>query len=344
MLRAAATLLCILALAACSSGPTRSTVDPGPFQGSARADKSQVISTVRPGAYYKDDGPGDNPPDLDKIADAQPRAERMHRFANNPYEVFGKAYVPLRASDTFKQRGIGSWYGRRFHGQSTSSGDIYDMYGMTAAHPTLPIPSYVRVTNLSNGRSVVVRVNDRGPFHAGRVVDLSFVAAYKLGYAESGSALVEVESIVVEAPVYAAAPAEAPKPAAEPQAARAPKPAPVRRAAPVRPAQPPSSGPPAPMQAQVPTSPSEDNTQLPVTTDAKGVYLQLGAFSVRENADSFRGTISRELAWLTDTMQVIVQGGLFRLHLGPYRTQEDARQVAERIRVDLNLKPIVLVR
>ena len=328
-------MLVLLALGACTA-PTRVTQDPGPFH--SRVDTPPVVNTVRPGAYYKDDGPGDNPPDLEKIADAQPRAERMHRFANNPYEVFGKAYMPMRAPESFKQRGIGSWYGRRFHGQSTSSGETYDMYGMTAAHPTLPIPSYVRVTNLSNGRSVVVRVNDRGPFHAGRVIDLSFVAAYKLGYAESGSALVEVESIVGDTPMLAAAPVEAPKPSADPQSARVTKPAPVRRATPARPVTPPVA------QAPVSTQPPQDSIQLPVTTDAKGVYLQLGAFSVRENAESFRGTISRELAWLTDVMQVIVQGGLFRLHLGPYRSQEDARLVAERIRADLNLKPMVLVK
>ena len=343
MLRAAAMLSCLLALAACSSAPTRVTQDPGPFQ--ARVESAPVVTTVRPGAYYKDDGPGENPPDLDKIADAQPRAERMHRFANNPYEVFGKGYVPMRNAEPFRQRGIGSWYGRRFHGQSTSSGEVYDMYGMTAAHPTLPIPSYVRVTNLSNGRSVVVRVNDRGPFHAGRVVDLSFVAAYKLGYAESGSALVEVESILVDAPpMLASAPPEAPKPAAEPAPVQAVKPAPARRAAPSRAAPPPSPPVLAQAPAPVPTPAPQDNTQLPVTTDARGVYLQLGAFSVRENAESFRGTITRELAWLSDAMHVILQGGLFRLHLGPYRTLEDARQVAERIRGDLNLKPIVLVR
>jgi len=335
MLRVAATLLVLLILPACSTSPNRVTQDPGPFQ--SRAETAPVVTTVRSGAYYKDDGPGENPPDLDKIADAQPRPERMHRFANNPYEVFGKEYVPLKVSEPFKQRGIGSWYGRRFHGQNTSSGDVYDMYGMTAAHPTLPIPSYARVTNLTNGRSVVIRINDRGPFHAGRVIDLSFAAAYKLGFAESGSALVEVESIVVDAPMLAAAPIEAPKPVADPQLARTPKPAPVRRAAPARPA------PPAQTQTASTVS-SAETTQMPVTSDAKGIYLQLGAFSVRENAESFRGTISRELSWSTSAMEVILQGGLFRLHLGPYRTQEDARQVAERIRVDLNLKPMVLVR
>ena len=147
------------------------------------------------GGYYKDDGPGERPPPGD-IADAVPRLEPLHRFANRPYEVFGKSYVPQTALVAFRQRGAASWYGKRFHGSRTSSGEAYDMYKMTAAHPTLAIPSYARVTNLANGKSVVVRVNDRGPFHAGRIIDLSYAAAARLGYLQAGSAQVEVESIV----------------------------------------------------------------------------------------------------------------------------------------------------
>ncbi len=149
----------------------------------------------RPGGYYKDDGPGDNAK-LAAIADAVPRAEALHRYANRPYEQMGKKYVPLTRVGVYKQRGVASWYGKRFHGNPTSSGEKYDMYKMSAAHPILPIPSYVRVTNLANGRSVVVRVNDRGPFHAGRAIDLSYAAANRLGYVSQGSAQVEIEQIV----------------------------------------------------------------------------------------------------------------------------------------------------
>jgi rare lipoprotein A len=149
------------------------------------------------GGYYKDDGPGDNPPaNLDRVADATPRLEPLHRYANRPYSRFGKDYVPLTAVGPFRQTGLASWYGRRFHGQPTSSGEVYDMYAMTAAHPTLPIPSYARVSNPANGRSVVVRINDRGPFHSDRIIDLSYVAAWKLGLVASGSGLVTVEAIV----------------------------------------------------------------------------------------------------------------------------------------------------
>jgi rare lipoprotein A len=149
----------------------------------------------RPGGYYKDDGPGDSAK-LAAVPDAVPRAEPLHRYANRPYEVMGRNYVPLTRVGTYKQRGSASWYGKRFHGNPTSSGEKYDMYKMSAAHPILPIPSYARVTNLANSRSVVVRVNDRGPFHAGRAIDLSYAAAYKLGYIAQGSAQVEIEQVV----------------------------------------------------------------------------------------------------------------------------------------------------
>ena len=154
-------------------------------------------SSPRPGGYYKDDGPHENPPaNLDRVADAVPKSEPLHKFANRPYTALGKEYVPMTALQPFKQRGVASWYGKRYHGQKTSSGEVYDMYQMTAAHPTLPIPSYARVTNIKNGKSVVVRINDRGPFRATRIIDLSYVAAHKLGYIQAGEATVEVESIV----------------------------------------------------------------------------------------------------------------------------------------------------
>ncbi len=323
MLRSLAVTLLSLTLAACSSGPFRA--GPGGAQGpessrpSVRNDGRKAVNgAVRPGAYYKDDGPGDNPPDLDRIADAQPRPERLHRFANSPYEVFGRTYVPVRGAGGFRQRGVASWYGRRYHGQRTSSGETYDMYAMTAAHPTLPIPSYVRVTNVANGKSVVVRVNDRGPFHSDRVIDLSYVAAYKLGYVQAGSALVDIESLAAEGAVTA-------QPAPPPPPAVAQRP-PAQAAQPAVPAPAP---PPAP---------------LPVSSDARGVYLQLGAFSMRDNAEGFRAKVYKELAWLNDVIEVRTEGGLSRLWLGPYPTQDDARRMAERIQAELNLKPVVLVR
>ena len=154
-------------------------------------------SASKKGGYYKDDGPERNPPsNLDRVPDARPRAEPLNKAANRPYTVFGKKYVPLTRVQPFHQRGLASWYGKRFHGQRTSSGETYDMYAMTAAHPTLPIPSYARVRSLKSGKEVVVRINDRGPFHSGRVIDLSYAAAYRLGIIGAGSGEVEVQAIV----------------------------------------------------------------------------------------------------------------------------------------------------
>jgi rare lipoprotein A len=151
-------------------------------------------SSAQKGGYYKDDGPGDRPPA--NVPDAVPRAEPLHKFANRPYKALGTEYVPMTSLQPFRQRGAASWYGKRYHGQKTSSGEIYDMYAMSAAHPTLPIPSYARVTNLANGKSVVVRINDRGPFHAARIIDVSYAAAHKLGFVQAGAAQVEVETVL----------------------------------------------------------------------------------------------------------------------------------------------------
>ena len=159
------------------------------------------------GGYYLDDGPDANPPpNLDKIPDAVPRSEKLHPYANDPYMAFGARYVPTKDARVYKVRGVASWYGRRYHGKPTATGERYDMYQMTAAHPTLPIPSYARVTNLQNNKAVTVRINDRGPFRQQRVIDLSYAAAYKLGYVEQGSATVEVELVTAEPAAVSAAP------------------------------------------------------------------------------------------------------------------------------------------
>jgi rare lipoprotein A len=281
-------MLCLVALVGCGSRGARESA-PAPLPEAAGA------PVPGKGAYYKDDGPGANPPpDLAAIPDAAPRAEPLHRFANRPYQVFGRDYVPLTRIVPFRQAGIASWYGRRYHGSATSSGEKYDMYAMTAAHPTLPIPSYVRVTNPANGRSVVVRVNDRGPFHADRIIDLSYTAAWKLGYVDAGSARVEVEGIV---------PGAAPPPSA------------AAAALPARP-----------------------------EGDTKGFVVQLGAFSAPESAENFRARVYRELAWLSEAIAVVPGGNLYRLHLGPYRSQEDARSMADRIQSELGLRPVVVGR
>lgn len=173
-----------LALGGCGTSPT------------APAKKPIPVMTTKKGGYYLDDGPEANPPkNLDDIPDAVPRDEPLHPFANRAYVALGTTYTPQTERRAFSEDGLASWYGRRFHGKKTASGELYDMYAMTAAHPTLPIPSYARVTSLSSGKSVVVRINDRGPFHSSRVIDLSYTAAHKLGILGNGSARVRVESL-----------------------------------------------------------------------------------------------------------------------------------------------------
>jgi len=160
-----------------------------------------LAACAQRGGYYKDDGPpARHPGDIDSIPDAVPRTEPLSDTGNNPYEALGRRYVPMKSAAGYRERGTASWYGRMFHGKRTSSGETYDMYAMTAAHPTLPLPSYVEVTNLDSGKSVVVRVNDRGPFLRGRIIDLSYAAAYKLDIIDNGTGRVEVKAIKAAAP------------------------------------------------------------------------------------------------------------------------------------------------
>ena len=313
--------LCAIAaiVAGCASVPSAPRIE--------REVKAPATTTPAPprrgGGYYLDDGPGDSPsPELDRIADAEPRVEVLHRFANSPYVVFGRQYVPEREVRPLKQRGVGSWYGRKFHGQKTASGELYDMYAMTAAHPTLPIPSYARVTSAANGRSVIVRVNDRGPFLHNRVIDLSYAAAWKLGYIEQGSALVEIETLLsdrtlvvsplVVSPLLAAAPSQWPERGAiVPRAAEAPPP---------------------------------EATRVPVEAEPGGIYLQLGAFADRDNAENFRARLALEFTTLDRPAEVYRKDGIFRLHVGPYRTRADALAAADRLKDALDVKPHVVVR
>ena len=296
-----------LLLAACGSQPERPVQDARTESKPAPV-KSAPGATTKPrwgGGYYKDDGPADDiPENLEQTPDAMPRWEPLHKPALRPYEVFGQRYVPNTAVVPYKARGTASWYGKKFHGQKTSIGQPYDMFAMTAAHPTLALPSYVRVTSLQSGRSVVVRVIDRGPFHAGRIIDLSYTAAYKLGLIHGGSGQVEVEAIV---------PGES---ASTTYAQVAPPSMPIASAPPV---------------AEVSTLPA-------------GIYLQLGAFANADNADNLKRHMERELDWIKEQMVILRTNGLHRVQLGPYQTRQQAETVAEQIRNNLGYKPSFVSR
>ena len=289
----AALAACALLVAACGTAPSRKPAASAP----------SAVPPAPSGKYYKDDGPGEAPPaNLDQLPDATPRPEPLHRFANRPYTVLGKDYVPATSLRPYRERGVASWYGRKFHGQKTSIGETYDMYAMTAAHPTLPLPSYARVTNVATGRSVVVRVNDRGPFLHGRIIDLSYAAAHKVGIAARGSGEVEVEAIIPgDAPVLAAAPPLPPVAAAPP--------------APTTAAAKPAESPPAPIGRDT----------------AGGYVVQLGAFGNFGNAQNFLAHVQAQLADAQVEPKVRDVGGLYRVYVGPYPDRDEARRVGDRI-------------
>lgn len=265
------------------------------------------------GGYYKDDGPGDNPPaNLDRVPDAIPKIEPLARGPNRPYTALGKSFTPDTSGSPYRVQGRASWYGRKFHGKPTSNGERYDMYGMTAAHPTLPIPSYVRVTRVSTGKTVVLRVNDRGPFLASRVIDLSYVAAYKLGVLAPGSAEVIVERIMpdeirgwrAQAPTAAPTPAPAPAPAMPP-----------------------------PTPIQTPSAIASSNVQ-PNTVSTGNFYLQAGAFSDPARAQALASELSGKVpSDLGATVNIEQSSGhLYRVRIGPFASRDAASQASERLR------------
>lgn len=288
-----------LTLSGCGSLGTRT----------AQNEKGPVTPPHKGGGYYKDDGPGANPPrNLAAIPDAVPKREPPHRPANDPYKVLGRTYVPLPADTPYKEKGLASWYGRKFHGKSTAIGEPYDMYAMSAAHTTLPLPSYARVTNLENGKSVTVRVNDRGPFHDGRIIDLSYTAAYKLDILK-GVTPVEVEVVLPEtAPDSFVAQAEEEFVAPLPPVELAPAP---------------------PVLAEA----------LPESRPAGSIYLQLGAFANPDKAGEMLDRAKTILSRSVPGVMRLESKGLYKIQAGPFASGEAADQAAARVREELGMKP-----
>jgi rare lipoprotein A len=287
------------------------------------------------------DGPEAQPPArLSEVPDALPRVEPIRSGGpNRPYEVLGQNYTPMTQDRSFSERGLASWYGKKFHGRRTASGEVYDMYAMTAAHPTLPIPSYARIRNPANGREVVVRVNDRGPFHKGRIVDLSYTAALKLDLLR-GVAPVELERIT-----FAEIRSGAWRRDGAPTSV-------ARRSEPATASLPAPSLPPAVAVPDVVVAPpvpeplaSADAAPLrPLETAPRGFWIQLGAFRQRDGAESFQRRVADELDWLSPQLAVFVDTPLFRLQAGPYASREEARAGAERVREALQLVPVIVER
>ena len=312
-------------------------------------------SSPRPGR----DGPPTNPPPgLSGQADAEPRIDPIRPGgANKPYQALGRDYVPLTRDQPFTERGLASWYGRQFHGRRTASGETYDMYAMTAAHPTLPIPSYARIRNPANGREVIVRVNDRGPFHAGRIVDLSYAAAARLDLLR-GVAPVELERLTFDE--IRAGTWRRGEPDATRLAAAAPS-RPKREA----PADATSTAVAAPALAAVAALPAEIAGQtpsllaaLPETSvasiappgaaaspaPARGFWVQLGAFRESGGAENFQRRVGAEVEWLAPLLATFGDASIYRVQAGPYTSRDEAQGAAARVREALGLVPLIVER
>ncbi|MEW7851181.1 septal ring lytic transglycosylase RlpA family protein [Massilia aurea] len=318
---------------ACSSTGEHKRLKPFPWPNKptakhGAAPKLPAANSGR-GGYYKDDGPGENPPDgLLETPDAVVVAEPYNKWTSRPYTVLGKTYTPLDNDAPLTQRGVSTWYGKKFHGQRTASGELYDMYKMTGAHPTLPIPSYVRVTSLDNGQSVVVRINDRGPFHSSRIIDVSYTAALKLGLLGKGSHEVEIERLFPGDPIVKPAQIAAARREATSQAQSAPP--------------------------EIAALMLEDRVQSdsgavvrlvePATPMSSGeYYIQLGAYGQSGTAEAVSEKVTRAGADV-GTLEVVKVGALNRLYGGPYPTRADAVEAMQALPSSLGLKPIVVRR
>ncbi len=320
-----ATLVLAALLAGCASTPEKT---PAPRPGPAPA--------------WERDGLGGPPPaDLARLPNAEPRIEPIRQGGpNKPYEVLGRDYVPQRDDQPLAERGLASWYGKKFHGRRTASGEIYNMYAMTAAHKTLPLPSYARVRNPRNGREIIVRVNDRGPFHAGRVIDLSYAAAVKLGV-QNGVAPVEVERITHEEIRSGSwrRGGEEPVPPAAAAATAAITATTATTEATMEASVPPETEP----AAAAPDIPASEAPAAPApTSTAQGFWLQLGAFKQRDGAEQFQRRVSEELDWLGPQLAVFGEPSLFRLQAGPFGSRPEAQAAAERIRAAIRLVPVIV--
>lgn len=340
-------LVPLLIVAGCSTAPPASDGRSAPATQGKSSSRSASGAPVMPaagsgrGGYYKDDGPGDNIPDgLQNVADAVPKIEPYSRTGNKPYVVFGKTYTPLIDDKPFTQRGIGSWYGKKFHKQRTSSGEPYDMYKMTAAHPTLPIPSYARVTNLKTGKQVIVRINDRGPFHSTRIIDLSYTAALRLGYLGSGSSELEVDRLL-PADILAmnkAANTTATETVESPSAMAVTDPSVESIALEA-----------TPPQLPVPSQSSDGFANKRLTDNqgnatAQGYYLQLGAFSRQPNAEIERQRLLVRLPDIVSALDDVAVGGMYRLYAGPYASRPAAEEAAALVRQRASIVAIIVLR
>jgi rare lipoprotein A len=270
-----------------------------------------LLSACGGGIFEKGDSAPSNPPDVSGVPDAVPRVEKTRPQNQKSYVVLGKRYYPMKSAFGYKEKGIASWYGKKFHGRQTATGERYDMYQMTAAHKTLPLPSYAEVVNLNNGRRIIVRVNDRGPFHAGRIIDLSYSAAKKLDIIGTGTGRVEVRAI--DAASYnkqSSTPVVAAK--LEPVA---------------------SSKPVATLPAGYHTHEGGDGHSHGHDVASPALYLQVGTFSSIARAESFKSQLAAHIDETVFLMPLYrPEGALYRVRVGPLASVEASELMATKLK------------
>lgn len=247
----------------------------------------------------------------DNYKDAVPRVDPLSSGANKPYTVNGKRYVPDTREVAYRQKGVASWYGKKFHGRQTSTGEIYNMYEMTAAHKTLPLPSYVHVTNVKNGRSVIVRVNDRGPFSDSRLIDLSYAAAVRLDFVNDGLADVIVERIMP----------------ADIRAGRIPATTGNSR-----------------NTASSSTATSTGGAQADAGVLSGGYYVQIAAFQQQTNANMLQNSLANASSSLAAKLIMNDTGGIYKVYAGPYSSEQEALSAARQIESLVNTQTLILDR
>ena len=261
------------------------------------------------GGYYLDDGPGDHPPEnIDAIPDAIPKVEPFNARANQPYIALDNKYIPMTSFYPYKEKGVASWYGKRYHGKKTSIGEYYDMYSMTGAHTTLPIPCYVRVTNTENGKSVIVRINDRGPFKKDRIIDLSFAAAYKLRLSDKGSGPVEVELI-------------------DPRQFNALKKTPDVVTEKIK---------------EKDVVPAKEKIDEILANEP--LYIQAGAFKNEKNADFLLKQLSDMKLENTPLFKKQFSEDLFHVVIGPFNNKDEANKIADLIKSKIKISIFITTK
>lgn len=301
-------LICLIVIGllnGCSSKKSK------PDDSSPSSSSSSGSSSGRYPGKDKDWGP-EKEIDMSHVPDAVPRYETRTIAGNkNPYTVLGQTYTLMDDERAYTERGIASWYGFKFNGERTSNGELYDMFAMTGAHKTLPIPSYVRVTNLDNRKSVIVRINDRGPFHEGRIVDLSYAAAQRLGITQMGTGNVEVEIVVPDGD---------PRPPLKKR-----KTGVASKDAGIVP------------KAEVNASPSTPQSPLP-----EGTYLQIAAFGVEDSAKKFAANVSGSVSYPLLISVTAAPNKLYRVRVGPFKDAQSMQAAREQLqKIDISQVHVV---